>query len=167
MYGESSEKDKVENDLVNLERYYKRYRDAGKSHALIKAAIASFGRDLSIQICLGTIIAALQFSSPYLVYRLITFVQNGEENPGLEWDAIKEGVYLSSILAGTQLLAYIIAEHMMYFQVMTGIRSSMAVCSIIYKKHSHISNATNKDFSQGEIVNFVQVDAERLLWVCY
>ena len=74
MYGDSRESDKVENDLANLEKHYKRYSEAGKSNALIKAAIRSFGRDLIIQFVLGTICAALQFSSPYLIYRLVSFV---------------------------------------------------------------------------------------------
>ena len=38
---------------------------------------------------------------------------------------------------------------------------------MIYKKHSRISNATNKEFSSGKIVNFIQVDARRLLWASY
>ena len=58
-------------------------------------------------------------------------------------------------------------EHVMYIQLMMGIRAAMSVCAVIYKKHSQISNATNKSFSQGEIVNFVQVDSLRLMWVCF
>ena len=167
MYGESSESDKVQNDLINLERHYKRYKEAGKSNALMKAAIRAFGRLLMWQCFMGTVSAALQFTSPYLIFRLINFIKNGDENPGLSWDAISEGVYLSAALSITQIVSYIINEHMMYYQIIVGIRASVSVCSLIYKKHSHISNATNKDFSQGEIVNFVQVDSERLLWVCF
>ena len=50
---------------------------------------------------------------------------------------------------------------------MTGVRSTNAVISLIYLKHAHISNATNKQFESGQIVNFVQVDAERLYWICF
>ena len=39
--------------------------------------------------------------------------------------------------------------------------------AMIYRKHSKISDATNKEFEQGEIVNFVQVDADRIFWLCY
>ena len=74
MYGESSENDKVENDLKNLEKHYKRYSEAGKSNALMKAAFRSFGREVCIQFVMGTICAALQFSSPYLIYKLMSFV---------------------------------------------------------------------------------------------
>ena len=39
------------------------------------------------------------------------------------------------------------------------------VVALIYKKHSKVSDATNKEFDNGEIVNFVQVDANRVFWV--
>ena len=50
---------------------------------------------------------------------------------------------------------------------MTGVRSTNAVIAMIYDKHSKISSATNKQFDSGQIVNFVQVDAERLFWICF
>ena len=49
---------------------------------------------------------------------------------------------------------------------MVGVRASNALTAIIYDKHAKISNATNKSFESGQIVNFVQVDAQRLLWIC-
>ena len=52
-------------------------------------------------------------------------------------------------LCGTQLLNYILMEHMSYFNVLTGRRSSNAVVAFIYEKYSRISAATNKDFSSG------------------
>ena len=33
---------------------------------------------------------------------------------------------------------------------------------LIYKKQMKMSNATNKKFSTGEIINFVQIDAQKL-----
>ena len=56
---------------------------------------------------------------------------------------------------------------MSYFNIMTGRRSSNAVIAFVYEKYSKISAATNKDFSSGQIVNFVQVDAQRLFWISY
>ena len=56
---------------------------------------------------------------------------------------------------------------MSYYNVLTGRRSANAVIAFIYQKYSSISPATNKDFSSGQIVNFVQVDAQRLFWISY
>mmetsp|Transcript_24839 Transcript_24839/g.17548 ORF Transcript_24839/g.17548 Transcript_24839/m.17548 type:complete len:109 (+) Transcript_24839:546-872(+) len=48
---------------------------------------------------------------------------------------------------------------------MTGVKSTNAMIALIYEKQFKISSATNKKFSQGEMVNFVQVDAMKLYWL--
>ena len=50
---------------------------------------------------------------------------------------------------------------------MTGVRASNALIALTYEKLAQISTATNKEFSNGEVVNFVLVDAEYLVWLCY
>ena len=45
---------------------------------------------------------------------------------------------------------------------MLGIKSTNAMIALIYRKQLKLSSATNKTFSQGEIVNFVQVDAQKM-----
>ncbi len=45
---------------------------------------------------------------------------------------------------------------------MTGCKSTNAMIAMIYDKTFRISSATNKRFSQGELVNCVQVDALEL-----
>ena len=45
---------------------------------------------------------------------------------------------------------------------MVGVNSTNAMIGLIYKKQLKMSNATNKKFSTGEIVNFVQIDANKL-----
>ena len=42
---------------------------------------------------------------------------------------------------------------------MTGYRCTNLCTAVIYQKHALISSATNKDFTQGEVVTFVNVDA--------
>ena len=43
--------------------------------------------------------------------------------------------------------------------------STNALISLIYKKSLKVSNATNKKFQLGEIINFVQVDAGKLMMI--
>jgi hypothetical protein len=50
---------------------------------------------------------------------------------------------------------------------MTGVRCANAVTALIYDKNIRISDATSKEFSSGEVVNFVQVDAQMFFWLCY
>lgn len=102
----------------------------------------------------------MNFSSPFLILKLVNFIKAGDQLSSgapfqLEWDEIKEGVYYSLALILTQLASYVASEHLSYFNVMTGRRSSNAVIAAIYEKYSYISSATNKEFSSGQIINFV------------
>ena len=116
---------------------------------------------------LGFVSAILSFASPFLILKLVAFIKDGDSSPELTWENVRPGVIYSGILCGTQVLSYVIGEHMSYYNVLTGRRSSNAVIAFIYQKYSSISSATNKDFSSGQIVNFVQVDAQRLFWISY
>ena len=66
------------------------------------------------------------------------------------------------VLVSTQGLAYFITEHIAFFARMTGCKSTNAMIAMIYDKTFKISSATNKKFTQGQLVNFVQVDALKL-----
>ena len=50
---------------------------------------------------------------------------------------------------------------------MIGTRSSNALIALIYQKLHRVSPSTNKKFDSGQIVNFVQVDAQMLFWLCF
>lgn len=101
------------------------------------------------------------------MYELTNYIANGDSDPELTWENAKTGVYYSIALIVSQLISYGLSEHMTFRNVTTGRRSSNAVIAFIYQKYSRISSATNKDFSSGQIVNFVQVDAQRLYWISY
>jgi ATP-binding cassette, subfamily C (CFTR/MRP), member 1 len=48
---------------------------------------------------------------------------------------------------------------------MIGSRSTGALIAMIYKKQLRLSSATNKEFRQGQIINFIQTDANKLQWL--
>jgi len=50
-----------------------------------------------------------------------------------------------------------------FYQMQLGSKCSAALIALIYNKSLKISSATNKKFSQGEIVNFIQVDAKKMI----
>mmetsp|Transcript_31387 Transcript_31387/g.38944 ORF Transcript_31387/g.38944 Transcript_31387/m.38944 type:complete len:156 (-) Transcript_31387:3952-4419(-) len=155
MFGRLREEDMVESDLERLKTNYERYTAAGSKNALFKATFRSFSHMVSAQILIGFCVAVLNFSSPWLILKLTKFIKDGEDDPELTWENVRPGVIYAGALCGTQLLNYCLMEHMSYFNVLTGRRSSNAVIAFIYQKYSRISAATNKDFSSGQIVNFV------------
>ena len=50
---------------------------------------------------------------------------------------------------------------------MIGAKSTNALIAMIYKKQMRLSQATNKSFGLGEVVNFCQVDAMQLMYMCF
>mmetsp|Transcript_21329 Transcript_21329/g.33007 ORF Transcript_21329/g.33007 Transcript_21329/m.33007 type:complete len:227 (+) Transcript_21329:396-1076(+) len=70
-------------------------------------------------------------------------------------------------MVATQLVSYLLFQHLLYKQIMIGVRSTNCLIHLIYKKQLRVSAATNKKFASGQIVNFVQVDAEQLMWLCF
>ena len=69
--------------------------------------------------------AIFSYGAPFLINMIIDFVKDPEaENT--------YGFKLLGILIGTQLLAYIINEHMTFYQILIGVKSSNALISMIY-----------------------------------
>jgi hypothetical protein len=48
---------------------------------------------------------------------------------------------------------------------MTGYKATNALIAMILDKQFRISQATNKQFTAGELINFVQVDATKLIFM--
>jgi len=117
----------------------------------------------------GLSAALFNFCSPYLMLKMIDFIQEGTGDPDIDlaWDNIKPGVIYSSLLVGTQFIAVFLVSHCTWLQVDQGVKQMHSLVAFIYQKHGKISNATNKQFEQGEMVNFISVDAERLFWICF
>jgi UTP-glucose-1-phosphate uridylyltransferase len=100
------------------------------------------------------VMTALYLSSPILIKRIITFLESDPETSPKE-----EGLILVGLLIASQFISRMIDEHLSRYQRMIGVQSTNAMVALIYSKELKVSSATNKRFSQGEIVNFVQVDA--------
>ena len=133
----------------------------------MKAVFRAFARDVTWQLIFGFLVSVLQFVAPWLVLKLTQFIKEGVDKPELNWENVQPGVIYSGALVASQLLSFVLTEHLTYFNVLTGRRSSNAVIAFVYLKYSKISAATNKNFSSGQIVNFVQVDAQKLFWISY
>lgn len=74
---------------------------------------------------LNCISACFEFASPFIIKRLVTFIEEGQtmvdNNEPETWESAKPGIILAGLLIGTQLAAFIIQEHLTHWQVMTGV----------------------------------------------
>lgn len=122
----------------------------------------------------------LQISSPFIIAPLIDFVKDGEnawadhisfvDTSGNKWFEYltperQYGMSLALILVATQGTSYLLSENIGFKQSFVGSKSTNALIALIYEKQFKLSPATNKVFSQGEIVTFVQVDAQKMIYL--
>ena len=77
------------------------------------------------------------------------------------------GLSLVVVLVFTQGLNYIISEHITYMQNMTGTVTSSALVGLIFEKTLRLSPATNKKFKSGDLITFIQVDVQKLSFLCF
>lgn len=151
MLGTLREKEKVQTDLGHVLERYDRLHAEGNINALLYSVWGTFRNDIYIQFALGTASACLSFASPFLINYLIAWITDVPDgsNPDLTWENVQEGVLYAGLLVITQLAGYMVAEHLYYYNVITGRRSSNAIIAFIYTKYSKISPATCKGFSSG------------------
>jgi len=108
MFGNMRDKELVDRDLRRVEDVMMRYKANGTKNALMKASFRAFLCDIILQFLGGIVAVLLNFLSPFVVLKLITFIEDGVEGEELTWDSVRPGVILSSILVGTQLLSQFI-----------------------------------------------------------
>lgn len=102
----------------------------------------------------------LSFVSPFLINLIIDFIET--KNPDTAY-----GAKLVGGLVGSQMCSYFMLQHTLFYQVMIGVMSTNSLIGMIYQKSLRLSAATNKEFNSGEVINFIQVDAEQLFWLCF
>ena len=76
---------------------------------------------------IGVIWSSTEMASPYLVQRVITFIQEGSKSPD-------EGLILVGCLIATQFVAYICQEHQHYNNTMAGQTCSNVLRVLIFEK---------------------------------
>lgn len=106
-------------NLQIAQAHYQRYKAESDNapNALLKAIFRTFAQEICWQMVLNTIIALLTFGSPFFVMFLIDFITSPNPYPELPpncWENIRWGVYYSLALVFSQLLAYLLQEHMFY-----------------------------------------------------
>lgn len=108
MFGDMREKERVTEDLVKVRQLYTRYKDDGRKNALMKASFGAFLCDITLQFLGGITSALLNFLAPFVILKLITFIEEGSSQTELTWESARPGVILSAILVGSQLLSQFI-----------------------------------------------------------
>ena len=141
------------NDDVRIQKAklidaWNNYKDQPGKNGLLKAVLRAYAFEYLISTFFAMLVCFLQIASPFLLKNLIDYIKQRREST-------QEGIILVSLLALSQGLVYIVQDHNTFYSRMTGVKSTNAMIAVIYDKIFKISSATNKKFSQGQLINFV------------
>ena len=101
---------RVSKDMDRVRHHYVLNKAAGKKNALLKAIVRAFGCEIFLQTLGGITSALLNFMSPFIVLKLVKFIDEGVAGEELTWDSVKPGVILSSALIVSQILSQYIFQ---------------------------------------------------------
>lgn len=108
--------------------------------------------------------------------KLIDFIKKGKCPWTYEWTPIfgelltrdtEYGLLLVLALVVSQGFTYILSEHISYRKSVTSFKLSNALIALIYDKILRLSPATNKKFKPGDLITFIQVDVNKLHFLCF
>ena len=97
-----------------------------------------------------------EIASPFVIQEFLRFI----DEPDIE---LWYGIMFGLLYVLSMFLSRVIMEQGTFYQMQLGSKCSAGVTGLIYSKSLLISSATNKQFTQGEIVNFLQVDAKKII----
>ncbi|KAJ1654030.1 hypothetical protein IWQ61_005966 [Dispira simplex] len=141
-----------------FQRFWKREQSKSKP-SLVKASIYTFGGPFALAAIFKLGQDILAFVQPQLLGHLLRFIQDyttEERQPNANGYFIALSMFFTAVLQ-TGLLHQ-------YFQLcmMTGLRVRAGLVTAIYRKALTLSNSARQQFTVGEIVNRMSVDAQRL-----
>lgn len=152
------------NDNFNNDPISIRYRKwnaqlenrATKRPSLIKAVIFTFWREYSILGIITIISEVLRLIQPLLLGKLLQFFR--KDNTTLT----KEDAWLAAGgIVGVSLLSAFNMNQFVYQSFCTGMRIRIAMCSIIYRKATKLSQNALGDTAPGKVVNLLSNDVNR------
>ncbi len=155
-----------ENDSINFKKQiYEIWENKGykniKSNALFKSILRANAKEIIIVFILSIYNAFSEIGQVILLQGYIDHFETGNSFFG-----IKKLLYLGIIVIIFQILEVFFCLHTQMKQMSLGIKSSFQLQSIIYHKLLKISPSSfTQRATQGEIINFIEVDSEKIEWI--
>jgi ABC-type multidrug transport system fused ATPase/permease subunit len=141
---------------TRLEKNWDKYKSSPKM-PIFKALAQTYKGEFLFAFFINFLVVICSISSPILISKIVTFMETPSGEDGGIWLGI---TYLGAfIFLGTA--ANVLEEQANYLQYILGNKAYAALVATIYHKTLKVSPSTNKQFEQGEIVNFIQVDVEK------
>ena len=155
-----------EKDSINFKKQiYEIWENKGykniKSNALFKSILRANAKEIIIVFILSIYNAFSEIGQVILLQGYIDHFETGNSFFG-----INKLLYLGIIVIIFQILQVYFFLHTQMKQMSLGIKSSFQLQSIIYHKLLKISPSSfTQRATQGEIINFIEVDSEKIEWI--
>ena len=120
--------------------------------------IISYKGELLLLILYNLIRWVILIAQPLLVIQILSYMQNSAENS----KGIAYGLFLVIFYNVLDIISNLISDQCDFIQSTISVNSKHGIIAMIYDKVLRISRTTNKDFTKGEIINFINVDVEKI-----
>ncbi|CAI2361540.1 unnamed protein product [Moneuplotes crassus] len=157
IYPEISAEVQQQKFVQNWEKY-----KASKRLSIFKALMATYKRDFILATSINFIVLLMQVAVPFLINAIIEFMTESQYTDTNIWN----GVLLVSAYVFISCSSDLVSQQGDFIETIMGSKSYSALTTLIYNKTLKVTPSTNKDFAQGEIINFIQVDAPRACGLC-
>jgi ABC-type multidrug transport system fused ATPase/permease subunit len=119
--------DSIEPKFEVLKRIF--FSKPKNRRSLILSIFVAYKWEYLIAFFFCMVAALFSYISPFVVQMIINFLQ------GKVPDADNTYCFkLMGVLIGSQFMSYILSEHMLYYQIMIGAKSTNSLISLIYQK---------------------------------
>jgi len=143
----------IQEERVN--EYWQKYQHK-KGYPLIWAICMAYKGEFMLAFFLSFLSSIPEICTPFVIQRFLIFIEDDDES-------VWVGIAFGFLYVFLTFVSRIIMEQATFYQMQLGSKCSAGVVGLIYTKALKVSSATNKSFTQGEIVNFIQVDAKKVI----
>ena len=182
-YGEIADADKMDGYFDKLEKKWKSVKDVeGKTndYVLFKILFSTFGDKYVMFLFWNTLQTLVGISDPFLIKTYIEYIRTGKneyeqyfnfwdlsEYDNLTWLTrdMQYGFAIVLAILMQKVFSNFVGMYVGFEQHMHGMKSTNALKQLIYKKQLRLSNATNKKYSTGDIIHFIEHDSGQLYWL--
>ena len=146
----------AETQVARFGTTWERYKNNSKL-PIFKTLVATYYKEFLVAFSINFLVVICNISIPLLIGRIVSFMEKPRDEDG----GIYMGIIYISIYIVASTGANLLNEQAVFRQNILAEKVYSALISTIYNKTLRISPSTNKEFAQGEIINFIQVDAEK------
>ena len=159
--GELPEHMKIKHEEKRIEEHIQYYirKDGEDRLAFMKGLISA---NKSSLIKFGVVRLLLQFDDvvvPFLIARVLAWIQRTEPEP---FEDTLKMVMLALVIPLLHMISHTIWEYFCFQMVEVGNRAHTSLKVMLFRKNFHMTAATNKDFSSGDISQIIMGESNKI-----